>query len=44
VSAKLANQAFVAKAPAAVVDKERAKAAEIEAALATLRDQLATLG
>jgi valyl-tRNA synthetase len=37
--AKLANPAFVDKAPAAVVDKERAKLADHAAAIANLRTQ-----
>ncbi|MEM7217935.1 MAG: valine--tRNA ligase [Pseudomonadota bacterium] len=40
---KLGNENFVAKAPAEVVDKERAKAAEREQALNTLREQLEDL-
>lgn len=36
---KLANPAFVDKAPAAVVDKERAKLAESAAAIAKLQEQ-----
>ncbi len=36
---KLANAGFVAKAPAAVVDKEKAKAEELEAAIARLEEQ-----
>src|SRR5690606_13685940 len=39
VGGKLANQGFVAKAPAEVLDKERAKLAEAEAALAKLVEQ-----
>ncbi len=42
--AKLANAAFVAKAPAAVVDQERAKAAEFRASLAQVEASLAGLG
>ena len=41
---KLANAKFVEKAPAAVVDKERAKAAEFAATLERLRGQLEQLG
>ncbi|WP_111657445.1 valine--tRNA ligase [Isoalcanivorax indicus] len=37
---KLKNPAFVDKAPAAVVDKERAKAAELRSALARLEEQV----
>ena len=40
---KLGNESFVAKAPEAVVSKERAKAADIAAALAVLKGQLASL-
>lgn len=39
VGGKLANQGFVAKAPAEVLEKERAKLAEAEQALAKLVDQ-----
>ncbi|MGQ7956444.1 valine--tRNA ligase [Pseudomonas sp. SP16.1] len=39
VGGKLANQGFVAKAPAEVLDKERAKLAEAEQALAKLVEQ-----
>ena len=39
VGGKLSNEGFVAKAPAAVLDKERAKLAEAEQALARLTDQ-----
>jgi valyl-tRNA synthetase len=41
--AKLANQAFVAKAPAAVVDKARARLAEVAEATAKVHAQLAEL-
>jgi valyl-tRNA synthetase len=37
---KLANESFVAKAPAEVVQKEKDKVAEMEAALASLEEQL----
>ncbi|HEX2295542.1 MAG TPA: valine--tRNA ligase [Actinomycetota bacterium] len=40
---KLANESFVAKAPAAVVDKERAKLDEARAALAKVDGQLTAL-
>jgi valyl-tRNA synthetase len=40
---KLANQGFVAKAPEAVLDKERAKLAEAEQALAKLAEQRARI-
>ena len=39
VSGKLANQGFVAKAPADVIEKERAKQADFEQALARLTEQ-----
>ena len=39
VGGKLANEGFVAKAPAEVLEKERAKLAEAEQALANLVDQ-----
>ena len=39
ISAKLANQNFVARAPAEVVDKEREKLADAESALGNLRAQ-----
>ncbi|MET1078902.1 MAG: valine--tRNA ligase [Pseudomonas sp.] len=39
VGGKLANEGFVAKAPAEVLDKERAKLAEAETALANLNEQ-----
>ena len=41
---KLANESFVAKAPAPVVDKERAKLDEARAALAKVEGQLGALG
>ncbi|MDQ3982863.1 MAG: class I tRNA ligase family protein, partial [Actinomycetota bacterium] len=41
---KLANESFVAKAPAAVVEKERAKLDEARAALAKVEGQLGALG
>jgi valyl-tRNA synthetase len=43
-AAKLANPQFVERAPAAVVEKERARAAESTARLAKLRAQLEDLG
>jgi valyl-tRNA synthetase len=43
IETKLENPSFVKKAPAAVVEKERAKLGEIEASLATLEAQLASL-
>jgi valyl-tRNA synthetase len=39
VGGKLANEGFVAKAPAEVLDKERAKLAEAEQALSKLVEQ-----
>ena len=42
--AKLANENFVSRAPADVVDKERAKADELEARVGKLRAQLEELG
>ncbi len=43
-SAKLANQAFVAKAPPAVIEQEQKRVADFGAALDKLRDQLRRLG
>ncbi len=43
-SAKLSNEAFVAKAPAAVLEQEKKRVADFSATLARLRDQLARLG
>ncbi len=42
--AKLANEGFLAKAPPAIVDKERARLAGLEKEAATLRTQLDELG
>ena len=39
IEGKLGNDNFVAKAPAAVVDKEKARLAEVDSALASLRTQ-----
>ena len=41
---KLSNQAFVAKAPASVIDQERARVANFDSTLNKLREQLARLG
>ena len=41
---KLSNQAFVAKAPPAVIEQERKRIADFGATLAKLREQLARLG
>ncbi|MEO7938564.1 MAG: valine--tRNA ligase, partial [Burkholderiaceae bacterium] len=41
---KLANQSFVAKAPAAVIAQERQRVADFEAAVIKLRERLARLG
>ncbi|MES2787035.1 MAG: class I tRNA ligase family protein, partial [Pseudomonadota bacterium] len=43
-SAKLANEAFVAKAPPAVIEQERKRIADFTATLAKIRDQLRRLG
>ncbi len=43
VGGKLGNQGFVAKAPADVIEKERAKLAEAELALGKLREQRARM-
>ncbi len=43
-NAKLGNEAFVAKAPPAVIEQERKRIAEFTATLGKLRDQLARLG
>jgi valyl-tRNA synthetase len=40
ISAKLGNENFVSRAPAEVVDKEKAKLADTESTLASLRAQL----
>ncbi|VAW82451.1 Valyl-tRNA synthetase [hydrothermal vent metagenome] len=40
LSGKLGNENFISKAPAAVVDKERAKLTDIEAGLIQLQEQL----
>ncbi|MDP1999523.1 MAG: class I tRNA ligase family protein, partial [Rhodoferax sp.] len=41
---KLSNEAFVARAPAAVIDQERKRMGDFVATLAKLKDQLARLG
>ena len=43
-NAKLSNEAFVAKAPAAVIDQEKKRVADFGTTLTRLRDQLARLG
>jgi valyl-tRNA synthetase len=43
-NAKLGNEAFVAKAPAAVLEQERKRVAEFSATLDKVRDQLKRLG
>ena len=43
-SAKLGNEAFVAKAPAAVLEQERKRLADFGATLGKVREQLARLG
>jgi valyl-tRNA synthetase len=41
---KLSNEAFVAKAPPAVIEQERKRVADFTATLARVREQLARLG
>ena len=43
-NAKLGNEAFVAKAPAAVIDQEKKRVADFGTTLTRLRDQLGRLG
>ncbi len=43
-NAKLSNEAFVARAPAAVIEQEKKRIADFSATIGTLRDQLARLG
>jgi valyl-tRNA synthetase len=42
-NAKLSNEAFVAKAPAAVIDQEKQRVADFGATLTKLREQIARL-
>jgi valyl-tRNA synthetase len=44
VQAKLGNESFVARAPAAVVEQERARLADLTQTVRRLEDQLARLG
>jgi len=44
LSGKLANEGFVSKAPAAVVEQERARLAEMNARLASIERNLASVG
>ena len=44
VNGKLANQGFVAKAPAAVVDAERARLAKARERLAKIEESIAAFG
>ncbi len=43
-NAKLANEAFVAKAPSAVIEQERKRIADFTATIAKIRDQIRRLG
>ncbi|NCF33367.1 MAG: valine--tRNA ligase, partial [Proteobacteria bacterium] len=43
ITGKLSNEAFISKAPADVVDKERQRAKDLETTLATLAEQLQQL-
>jgi valyl-tRNA synthetase len=43
-NAKLANESFVARAPAAVVDQERRRLSDFQATLGKLKEQLQKLG
>ncbi len=43
-NAKLGNESFVARAPAAVIEQERKRLGDFSAALAKVRDQLTRLG
>ena len=42
-TAKLSNEAFVAKAPPAVIDQEKKRVADFSATLSKVREQLARL-
>jgi valyl-tRNA synthetase len=44
VNGKLGNEAFVAKAPPAVIEQERKRLADFSTMLERLRDQLVRLG
>ena len=44
VSGKLGNEAFVAKAPPAVIDQERKRLADFSSTIERLRDQVVRLG
>jgi len=44
VNGKLGNEAFVAKAPPAVLEQERKRLADFSATVERLRDQLVRLG
>ena len=44
MNGKLGNEAFVAKAPPAVIEQERKRLADFSATLERLRDQLVRLG
>jgi valyl-tRNA synthetase len=44
VNGKLGNEAFVAKAPPAVIEQERKRLADFSATVERLRDQLVRLG
>ena len=44
VHSKLGNEAFVAKAPPAVIEQERKRLTDFTATLERLRDQLVRLG
>lgn len=44
LEAKLSNEAFVAKAPPAVIEQDRKRLAELKATLTRLQEQLVRLG